>query len=196
MTTRKTLREVRINQPHVFNFQTYEGRDSYGCKYLLPKGSQILKEVEEKILEAANIAWPGKGKDKLATLTGKTENCLRDGDLQSWEPYHGHMILTATRGRKKDKPFIAPSVFGRYRGEDGALIKLKETEGLIYGGVIANSTVEFWGQNDPKYPGMRCDIINLQFVRHAPAFGGGGESSDAGLDALDFEEDLEDDDLA
>jgi len=190
MTQKITLKNVRINQVHVWEAQEYMGKVAYKCQYLLPKGSDLLKQVQVAMLADCEEVWPKKGKARLASFTGKTETCLRDGDLIEWEPLHGHMVLTANRDVDKG----APKIFNRNRDENGHLEQLKPSEGKIYSGVIANSTVEIWAQENPKYPGIRCTLINLQFVKHAPAFGGGEPASDTGLDDLGYDDD--DDDLS
>lgn len=189
MSTKITLKEVRFSFPEVFAPKAFKDSNNYSCSYLLPKGSEVLKQVEAAILEAANITWPGKGARKLLTFTGATQNCLTDGDLKDSDISAGHMILKANRQPKAGKPMVVD----RGKNAAGEWQHLVESDGKIYSGVFGNSTVEFWAQESKENPGIRCTLINVQFAKHAPAFGGGAPVSDEGLDDLGFEED--DDDL-
>jgi hypothetical protein len=187
MSTKITLKEVRFSFPEVFTPKPFKDSLSYSCGYLIPKDSPQVKLIKDAMVEAANKLWPGKGEKKLLTFTGATQNCFTDGDLKDSAITEGHMVLKAIRKPKAGKPIVVD------RGKDasGNWVHLSEADGKIYSGVYGNSTVELWAQAGEN-PGIRCTLINAQFVKHAPAFGGGVAVSADGLDDLGFEDDDED----
>ena len=191
MATKITLKEIRLSFPEVFVPKQFKDNLSYSCSYLIPKGSELLKQVEASMLEAAELTWPGKGAKKLLSFTGNNQRCLTDGDLKDSEISAGFMVLKANRSPKAGKPMVVD----RAKNADGSWQHLSESDGKIYSGVYGNSTVEFWAQ-DGENPGIRCTLINVQFAKHAQAFGGGSPVSDEGLDDLGYDGDDEDDDLA
>jgi hypothetical protein len=181
------LKDVIALPYDVFEPGTYEGRSSYTCKFLLPKGSDVAKLVKATMLEEANNVWKNKGQQKLNSFTGKTENCLRDGDLQDWEPLHDHYVLSAkARATPQNKPLLVD----RVKGADGKLKILTPADGKMYKGVRVNAKVELWGQ-DKNNPGMRCSLLVVQFKEHSPEFSGGTTPSVEGMDDLSFEEDTD-----
>jgi hypothetical protein len=184
MATKMTLKNVRFSFPEVFVPKQFKDSLSFSCGFLIPNEDPQVIAVQAAMLEAANKLWPGKGTQKIRTFTGATQNCLTDGNLKESDITAGHMVLKANRKPKAGKPMVVD------RGKDanGQWIHLTEADGKIYSGVFGNATVEFWAQAGEN-PGIRCTLINVQFYKHAPAFGGGCSVSADGLDDLGFEED-------
>lgn len=182
MTTKVTLKNVRISFPDVFKPNEFKGKRSYRCKFLLEKGSENLKAISDAIKAEATEKWKAKAPQKLAQFKGSAQqNCLIDGDNSEVEGFAGHMILTANRAEKSGPPVVVD----RYKKP------LTESQGKIYSGCYCYGNVEIWAQ-DGENPGIRCTLINLQFYKDGESFGGAAPASADGLDDLSFEDDGED----
>ena len=92
------------------------------------------------------------------------------------------MVLTASRMKTKGRPKIVDR-----RGN-----ALTEEDGKPYSGCYVNAIVDIWAQKG-ETPGVRCELMGMQFVKDGEAFGGGKNLGDDAFDDLgDDENDVDD----
>lgn len=189
MATRVVLRDVRIAFiQQLWEAGQYEGKGdfSHSAKFFMAPDSQSRKDTDAAILKEAKETYGDKFASKLKEFEF---NALKfpflDGDRkEKWNGAAGNWVLTAKRSQKSG----APKVVNRDRSE------LKESDGVLYAGCFVNSTVEIYAQKSPN-DGIRCSLINVQFVKKGDSFGGASAATVSDLDDLSFEDDDDQGDL-
>lgn len=166
MSEKIVLKNVRIAFPELFVPVAFKGdanaKKRYGCALLLPKDHPQLKDLEAELMEAATNGWPKNPAAALASHKAKGDTCLSDGDADMAGTFAGYWKLSAHRAEKQ----LAPKVFGR----DPKAGTLREGDpGTPYGGCWVNTSVSIWAQTK-DYPGIRCTLLAVQFLRDGEAF--------------------------
>jgi len=170
------IANIRIAFPQVFTAAQFkgEGKPRFGVRILLPKGSAQLKTVNDTIAQVAKEGWP-KSPNFVDSIRGNGNKfCLTDGDTSTVEGFAGHYVLSANRNESDGRPVVL--------GPDRA--PLVEADGRIYSGAYCNAIVDIWAQVK-DYPGIRCKLLGLQFVRDGEAFVGGVRISPEDFDVID-----------
>lgn len=186
------LKNVRLSFAHLFEPQVPKpdaegkvGAASFNANFLVSKttedgkaNAKLLKEAKERVMKAK---WP-KGDVKL-----KPEKlCTRDGDLESYEGYEGHLYVS---GRSPaDRP---PTLISNRRGGDGKWIRVKPQDGLLYSGCYVNAIVRLWAQDNEHGKRVNASIEAVQFFKHGDAFGAQRVDADEAFDDDDAGEEGE-----
>lgn len=180
------LRNVRLSFAHLFEPQVPKpdkdgkvGAATFNANFLVSKtteqgkqNAKLLKEAKERVIKAK---WP-KGDVKL-----KPEKlCTRDGDLESYDGYAGHLYVSARS--PADRP---PDLVSNRRGGDGKWIRVKPQDGLLYSGCYVNAIVRLWAQDNEHGRRVNASIETVQFYSHGEAFGAQRVDAD---DAFDDED--------
>ena len=189
MAQKVVLLDVRLSFPEVFKAVQYQGQGPFNYRTVIyiPKDSDNHKKALKAFAEAANEKWGQKGPTYLKAILGDKGKCaLSDGDLKEDERTAGQMLLTALRDEKSGPPKIVD------RKKE---IDLNGSEGKIYSGVRANAIVDIFAQDNKFGKGLRCGLNSLQFVAHAPSFGGATPASTDDFEDLEYDGG-EDDDFA
>lgn len=138
----------------------------YKANFLMEKNTPLTKQNRAKIDRASAEVKKKKWGDEKNWPKFKPEKvCVRDGDLESWEGYEGHIYLSANN---KDQP----QLISRRKDAKGKWIPAKPGE--LYSGCYVNALVRLWAQDHEKH-GKRINatVEVVQFDRHGEAFGGG-----------------------
>ena len=108
------------------------------------------------------------GEREARKLIGKIKpDCLaiRNGDLETWDGYEGHVYVSASNKRK-------------VQVKDRDLSPLEEEDGKPYAGCYVNVVLTFWFQKagqtqdgDPLSNAIWCSLEVVQFLRDGDAFG-------------------------
>lgn len=179
-----TLKNVRLAFPDLFVPTAFEdGQEKkYGATFLIPKGSAQEQEVRDAIEQIAADQWKAKAKTVLASIENNPNKfCFRDGDIQDYDGYAGHMSLTA---RNKKRPTV----------KDRDTSTLTADDERPYAGCYVNASVEIWAQDNQYGKGMRASLRGVQFVRDGDAFTAGTVARDDEFEDLgDLGEDAGDD---
>ena len=185
--TKIVLRDVRISYPKIFVAEPYQAGDEprYSCVFLAETGGPAEKLVQKTIKDAAKEKWGAKAAAKLASFENNPNKyCFSDGNRKPDLPgFADNWALSAIR-KEKDG---APKVVDRAKND------LKASDGVIYAGCYVNTTVDIWVQ-DGTYSGIRCTLVNVQFVKKGESFGGSVPATADDLDDLGYDAD-EDEDL-
>lgn len=180
--------QARIAFPKLFEAEAFPGTSNkkYGAAFLIPKGSDLEKQIEKAIEAEAQAKYGKVWQKTLASVKGNNNKCCwQDGDLSKYESNEGHMILSAGRQEKDGRPTVL----------DRDKKALEEADGRIYAGCYVNFNVDIWAQ-DGQYTGIRCSLNGVQFVKDGDAFGGAARVSDDEFEDLGVDETEEADDLA
>lgn len=175
------LNNVRLSFPGLWKPEPFKPGDDpkFKATFLVPKDSELDKQVQAAILETAKAKWGAKA---AAVLKGITNNpnkyCYQDGDTKPYDGYEGMMALSAKNGKR-------PLVIDRDR------TTLTEADGKPYAGCYVNATVEFFAYENSGN-GISASLMGVQFYKDGDAFGGGGVSSEDDFDELDDGADADD----
>ena len=159
------LKEVRIAFPALFEAEPFEqgGQPRYSAVFLIEPGSENDKKIRAAIKQVAAESWDKKADAMLKSFEGNSNKfCYLDGNTKDYDGFEGMMYLSAHR-REVDGPV---TVIDRNRAP------LTKTSGKPYGGSYVNASVDIWAQVQ-NYPGVRCGMLGVQFVKDGDAFGGG-----------------------
>lgn len=173
---RVVLKEVRISYPKLFVPEAFEASANkrFGARFHITPGSEQDKLVREAINAVALEAWDKKAGAMLKSFEGNNQKiCFYDGNLSNDANAEGMFILSSNRNEKDGKPKVKDR-----RGND-----LAEGDAKIYGGCYVNAILDFYAQKD-KYPGIRCTLLGVQFVKDGPSFGGAARIGDDAFEDL------------
>jgi len=185
MTERTTvmLENVRLGLfPELFVPKQFQGAGvfKYSGTFVIETNSANHKAVNAAIQAAAVKTYGDKAEAFLKTVRGqKKEFCLIDGALLDRADYDGQWVLTTKRKQSDGAPLVM----------DRKRVRLTQAEGKLYPGCVVNASVSFWAQDKP-YPGVRCEVSTVQFVRDGEAFSGSSPATDKGF--KDIEDDADD----
>ena len=165
---------VRLSYFHGFEARDYKnnGKFKFSTNCFVEKGSALHKTIEKAMLDACEGKFPGKGAAKLKSFKGsKNTICYREGDDEDADAA-GKMVLSAGRLKSKGRPKIV----------DRNNSPLAEEDGRPYSGCYANVVVDIWTQTG-ETPGVRAELIAIQYVGEGEAFSGG-----VNPDSIDFDD--------
>jgi len=170
------LNDVCLFFPDLFDAVQFkgEGNPRYGCNLGLPKGGPQEKLLEDAIRQVATEAWKDKAAAMVKGFRGNSNKfCLIDGDAVTYDGAQGLMVLSARRPKKNGRPVL----YDRRKNP------LTEDDGTLYSGCYVNVMVDVWAQVK-DYPGIRCQLLGVQFYRDGDAFSGGARVSDDDFEDL------------
>lgn len=182
------LNNVRLSFPDLFEAKSIEegGKKRFSASFLMQPGSTEVKQVEAELERVAREKWPKDWQKKVAQYhaAGNTKCCFYDGETKDYDGYAGMMVLSAHRPEAQGRPLVI----------DQQRNPLQPADGKPYAGCFVNALVEFWAQDDPKYPGLRSTLVGVQFARDGDAFSGATVAKPEDFDTV--EEGAAADDLA
>ena len=155
------LRDVRLAFADIWEAKPFEagGVPRFSAVFLMPKDHPSFAAVSKAIKEVATEGWKDKADTMLASIKGNgNKMCFLDGNLKTYDGFQGNYALSGTS--KVRFPIV-----DRNRGI------LAEVDGRPYAGCYVNAKVDIWCQTK-QYPGIRCSILGIQFVRDGDAFSG------------------------
>lgn len=190
------LKRVRLSFDNLFVAQEQKNDKgepswSHNCVFLLDKVAQAdqVKMIQEAMVKARDAKWPGVKK----TIQPE-RRCLRDGEPADpdtgeraplYDGYNGMMYLSAKRSVKsKDAPNPV-TLIGPRKGSDGKFPRLKESDGLLYGGCYVNAIVRIYAFDGSKngYPDrINCSLEAIQHCAHGEPFGAKRVDADTAFD--------------
>ena len=180
--TQIILREARISFPKLWVAEPFEtgGEPRYSAVFLVEEGGDNFKAINAAIKQAATDKWGAKAPAKLKGVEGiPNKYCFMDGERKpDLAGYPGNWALSAVRKEKDGRPMIV----------DRSKQPLSASDGVIYAGCYVNATVDIWAQ-DGQYQGIRCTLVNVQFVKKGESFGGSTPATTDGLDDLGYDDD-------
>lgn len=187
------LKDVRLSFPELAKAIPYkktpDGPKSYHATFLVRKEDPQIKMIEDAILKVAKAAWGVKAETMLKKFRGDKQTfCFLDGDNKAeTDGYAGCWALASKLAEidKKTNALQKPFILNRAR-ED---IKLGEI-GAPYGGAYVNGSVEIWAQTG-DYPGIRCKLRGVQFLKDGPRFSGAVPVSVDEFEDLSTDDDME-----
>lgn len=168
------LPSVRLSFPSLFQTAAFNGESTgkYEATFILDKEehADVIAKIQKGIKELEKELKKQLPADKL---------CLKDGDDQEREEFHGKMTIKASTKKR-------PLVINRDR------TPITEDDSIIYAGCYVNAIVSLWPQNNSYGKRVNAQLDGVQFVRDGEQFGDAGVSVDA-FDA--FAEDEQHDDI-
>ena len=178
------LQDVRLSFPDLFTPVGFEEGDKklrYNATFLVVPGSENDKAIRAAIDAAAEEAWPKKSAAMLESFKGNSNKyCYLNGDTKDYDGYEGMMYLSSHRGSGDGAPAV--------KGADidpstGKVRDLKAEDGIPYAGCYVHAVVEIYAQSN-KYPGIRCGLVGVQFVRDGDAFSGASRAKDGDFEPI------------
>lgn len=142
-------------------------KGNYNANFLMEKDTPGTKANQAKLKKAGHDAkvkkwganeanWPKLKPEKL---------CVRDGDLEDYDGYEGHLYVSANSNRP-------PQIITNRKGKDGKWIEA--TEGgpnAPYSGCYVNALVRLWVQDNEHGKRLNASLEVVQFLRDGDAFG-------------------------
>lgn len=163
------LAGVRLAFPDLFEAKPFEagGPKRYSATFLIEPGTENDKKIRAAIAEVAKEKFGKKADANLKAWEGNSnKHCYIDGAKKEYDGYEGMWALSTHR-REID---------GRVTVIDRNKQPLSPADGKPYGGCYVNASVDIWGQ-EGQYPGMRCGLLGVQFVKDGDAFSGAAPAS-------------------
>jgi hypothetical protein len=153
---------VRLAFANVFKARSFKDdpnqEPKYTCSFLIPKdtpeGKATIQAVKDAMKGVYDAQWPKNG-PKLKP----NQVCLRDGDLETYEGFPGHMFVATSS-------ITAPKVVDR------DLSKLTEADDKVYSGCIVNAVLRLWAQDNNYGSRINCTVEAIQFVAPGQRVGG------------------------
>lgn len=173
------LKDVTMRFPALATPQAFgEGEPAYGAKFPIAPGSEVCKQIEEAMLEAATQKWKEDGKGILGMLSENKKTCFERKPYRSQktgEVYNGFEDMYSLGSRTpSNKP--APTVFNEF----GQPITAKsEIERQLYDGCKVNAKVEIWAQDNKFGKRINCSLLGVMFAGEGQHFGGGSGPASA-----------------
>jgi len=169
------LKDVRLAFPKIWKPEPFEpgAEPKFGASFLFPKDHPAFKITMDAIVQEAKAGWKEDYEQQLANIKGNSNKmCFIDGNLKKKnDGYEGNFVIAAS-GKSR------PKIMDR----DGKT-PLVEADGRPYGGCYVTAILDVWCQTK-KYPGIRCTLLGMQFMRDGDAFAGGGVASDEDFEDL------------
>lgn len=145
--------------------ETIKGK--FGANFLMEKGTPATKLNQAKIKKAGHDAKVKKWGDNEAKWPKlKPEKlCLRDGDLEDYDGYEGHLYLSANNGTK-------PQVITNRKDKNKKWIEAEPgTPHSPFSGCYVNALVRLWVQDNEHGKRLNASLEVVQYLRDGPAFG-------------------------
>jgi len=171
-----TLKDVRLAFPNIWHAKAFPGQKDatpkFNCSLLFPKEHEAFKLVMDAIVTVAKEAKPQEWESFLASIKGNSNKmCFIDGNVKKqYDGFEGNYALAAGSTTR-------PTIIDRDKSP------LVEADGRPYGGCYVNAIVDIWCQTK-TYPGIRCTLSGLQFMRDGDAFSGSAPASADEFDDL------------
>ncbi len=169
------LKDVRLAFPNIWTAKPFEpgAPPRFNAAFLFPQSHPAFKITMDAITEVAKEGWGDQWQTQLAAIKGNSNKmCFIDGNLKANnDGYAGNYVIS---GGNKARPAIVD--------RDGRT-PLVEADGRPYGGCYVTAILDIWCQTK-KYPGIRCSLLGIQFVRDGDAFSGGGIASEDDFEDL------------
>lgn len=172
-----TIRNARLSFPDLFQARAYEdgGQAKYKATFLVPKGSEQAKAIEEAITKAATDKWGAKAEAILKSIRNNPNRyCYQDGETKTYDGYDGMMYISASNK-------VRPTVIDRDRAP------LTEGDGRPYAGCYVNAIIEIFTYENPG-KGISASLSGVQFVKDGEAFSGGRPAKADDFEDLGVEE--------
>lgn len=161
------VRNVRLSFPKIWKAEPFTtkagktvGDPKFSCAVLIPKDSEAHREITKKIAalvrQTAVAKWGDVPKEYY-------QKCFGDGDTKKYDGYEGHYFLQASNRKR-------PNIFDA--AKNTVLHQDAIDNDILFGGDYVNLLCSFWAHDEPT-PGVRANLIGLQFVRRGERFGGG-----------------------
>lgn len=161
------LKNVRISFPSLLEPNEYKGSKRYRAHFIIEKGSEADKLINEEIGKVANAAWTTKAAGILKSIKGNNMKYVyQNGSAKGYG--ENSMYLSASSPKK-------PSVFNKD--------KTRASEGNcdIYSGCYVDAVVTIY---TTKEQGIAAGLSGVLFINDGEAFGGGyvATPEDFGID--------------
>lgn len=172
-----TIKNARLSFPDLFQPRAYEagGKPKYKATFLVPKGSEQAKAIEEAIAKTATDKWGAKAESILKTIRNNPNRyCFQDGETKTYDGYDGMMAFSASNA-------VRPTVIDRDRSP------LSEGDGRPYAGCYVNAIIEIFTYDNPG-KGISASLSGVQFVKDGEAFSGGRPAKADDFEDLGMEE--------
>lgn len=174
------IKNVRLSYPSLFKPSSFNGDNpKYNATFLIEKGSDTAKQIEDEIKKVAKQAFGDKASAILSKQDAGDRRLLKDGDDKldkdgnQSDGYSNHYYLKATNKNRV-------KVVNRDRTE------LEEQDGKPYGGCYVNAQIDVWAQNNKFGKFVNVKLLAVQFWKDGDSF---GASATANVDAFDIAED-------
>ncbi len=202
---RVRLEGVRLSFAELFSPSTYEREDGttsdprFKANFLIPKDGGDLKGTYKKksmpILQALKAAkldaiarkYDGDLEKAKKVKIKAQNNCIKDGDEETWDGYADHYYVSASRKTK-------PTTKARDKRD------VTEADGVLYSGCYVHAIVTLWHQvagkkdGQPVSNGVFAALEAVQFYKKGDAFGAAGVDDDDFMDMSDDDDMVGDDD--
>lgn len=163
------IKDVRLAFPTIWTPKPFEpgSEPRFSAAFLFPKEHPAYQQTMDAIVEVAKEGWKDQWETQLGSIKGQSNKmCFVDGNLKAKnDGFAGNFALSAVN---KARPTI--------KDRDGKT-PLVEADARPYGGCYVSAILDIWCQTK-KYPGIRCSLLGIQFMRDGDAFAGGGVASD------------------
>lgn len=173
---RVTLKEVRLSFPDLHEAKAFDDNPDkrFGANFLVVPGSENDKAINATIKKVATEKYAKKADALLQSFKGNANKfCYLDGNTKEYDGYADMMYLAARRKESDGRPKVVD--------RNGA--PLVASDGKPYSGCYVNAIVEIFAQ-DGKYPGIRCQLLGVQFAKDGEAFGGAVQLGDDAFEDL------------
>jgi len=168
MSNELTLKGPRLAFPDLFVPTAFkEGQPlQYGAVFLIPKGSDMEKQVNDAITRVATEKWGKQAEAVLKSIKPVPQSfCFMDGDNKTnLDGYEGHMALSS---KNKRRPTVV----------DADASPLTKDDERPYAGCYVVAKVEIWAQQNEHGKAVRCSLLGVQFYRDGDSFSAGRVSS-------------------
>lgn len=180
------LKNVTLNFPNLFKATSSPKyptqKPSYSSQFVIVKGSDAEKALNDAIEKVAKEQWGDKAEKKLKEYRpNKMKYPARDGDDMDDKPWAaGKVLLTAKRNESVGRPVVV----------DQQKQPMLADDDRVYSGAVVNASVVVAAQTGDN-DGIRCQLIAVQFVKHGERLSGGPAATDSDFEEIEVEEDEE-----
>lgn len=175
------LNNVRHAFCNLFEATDFEGDGNFKFRdtFLIPKDSELDKQIWNAVRKVAKEAWGDKYEKILESIKNIPNRAgYRDGNTKSdYDGFADHMFIAASNKAR-------PLVIDRDRSP------LTAQDGRPYSGCYVNATISIYAY-DKKGKGIGFSLGGVQFFRDGDAFTGGGVASEDDFDDLSVAEEEE-----
>ena len=164
------LKNVRLSFANLFKRDKDRKNDEgetvpgkYGANFLMEKGDETTKANQKRIKAASTAVKKKKyGENESDWPKYKPEKvCLRDGDLEDYDGYAGHLYLSAS---SDDQPIIV--------NQKRKAVESERDSQAPYSGCYVNARVRIWPQDNKYGKRINAEVLAVQFLRDGERFGG------------------------
>lgn len=173
------VERVRLSYPYLFKPRVQENDDGkqtkkFQAKLILDKKKhkKFIDEIEDAFDDIIDAKWNGKRPAKLTD----DRLCLRDGDDEDGEEFHGTMVLSASNTKRPDV-------------RDRNKTPLVEEDGKPYAGCYVNAIVRLWAQDNKYGKRINASLEVVQFMDDGDPFGAPPVDADKKLKDFGEEDD-------